>query len=178
MLTVFRQFDEGMRVRVRPDDGEPSECFDVTQGLRQGCVLSPVEFDVSLAAGIHVVLVRFSETRHIFRDVIHLEEDLQEDLEEDGVESDPLRCVLRAVRDMPYAVEAVIASKSTEGLARRSAIGAVFETAGIIVSKPKTLLRPPNLAPRTSLLVIEVAGVEVKRDDAVFVPGWSCRRER
>ena len=30
MLTVFRQFHEDMRARVRTDDGEHSEWFDVT----------------------------------------------------------------------------------------------------------------------------------------------------
>ena len=32
MLTVIRQFHEGMRAHVRTDDGEHSEWFDVTQG--------------------------------------------------------------------------------------------------------------------------------------------------
>ena len=49
MLTVIRQFREGMRARVRTDD-EHSEWFDVTQGLRQGCVLSPLLFKMSFAA--------------------------------------------------------------------------------------------------------------------------------
>ena len=31
MLTVIRSFQEGMRTRVRTDDGEYSEWFDVTQ---------------------------------------------------------------------------------------------------------------------------------------------------
>ena len=46
MLTVIRQFHEGMRARVCTDDGEHSEWFDVTQGLRQGCVLSPLLFNI------------------------------------------------------------------------------------------------------------------------------------
>ena len=33
MLTILVQFDEGMRVRVRTDHGERSECFDVPQRL-------------------------------------------------------------------------------------------------------------------------------------------------
>ena len=34
MLTVIRQFHEGMRARVRTDDGEHSEWFDATHGLQ------------------------------------------------------------------------------------------------------------------------------------------------
>ena len=59
MLTVILQFHEGMRPRVRTDDGEHSEWFDVThQGLRQGCVLSPLLFNI-FAAVTHAVVVRF-----------------------------------------------------------------------------------------------------------------------
>ena len=63
MLTVIRQFHDGMRVRVRTDDGEHSEWFDVTQGLRQGCELPPLLFSMFFAAVIHVVLLRFSEDK-------------------------------------------------------------------------------------------------------------------
>ena len=52
MLTVIHQFHEGMRARVRTDDGEHSEWFDVTQGLRQGCVLSPLLFNIFFAGDI------------------------------------------------------------------------------------------------------------------------------
>ena len=60
MLTVTRQFHEGMRARVRTHAGEHSESFDVTRELWQGCVLSPLLFRV-FAAVMHAVLVRFSE---------------------------------------------------------------------------------------------------------------------
>ena len=39
MIDVIRQFHGGMRVKVRMDNGKLSEWFEVTQRLRQGCVL-------------------------------------------------------------------------------------------------------------------------------------------
>ena len=85
---------------MRTDDGELSEWFDVTQGPRQGCVLSLFLFNI-FAAVIHVVLVRFSEEPKMARDLVHLEEELEEDVV--GVNSDPLACVRRAVWRMPVS---------------------------------------------------------------------------
>ena len=99
MKTVICPFYEGMRARVRTDDGEHSEWFGITQGLRQECVLSPLLFNIFFAAVIHAVPVRFSEDLEILKDLVHLEEDLEED--KVGVNADPPTCVRRAVCGVP-----------------------------------------------------------------------------
>ena len=70
MLTIIGNFHEGMRARVPTDDGEHSEWFDVTQGLRREHVLSPSLLNVFFAAALHVVLVRLSQDEAIVRDLV------------------------------------------------------------------------------------------------------------
>ena len=72
MLRIIRNFLDGMRARVRTNDGAHSEWFDGTQGLRQGCFLSRLLLlNVFFAAALHAVLVRFSQEA-IVRDFVPL----------------------------------------------------------------------------------------------------------
>ena len=74
MLAIILSSHEGMRARVRADDDGHSEWFDVTQGLRQGCVFPPLPplFNVLFLAALHVILVHFSQDEAIVRDEVQL----------------------------------------------------------------------------------------------------------
>lgn len=59
-VTVKCQFPDGRRACVGTDDGEHPEIFDVTQGLRQAHVLSPLLINMCFAAAIYVVLLEYA----------------------------------------------------------------------------------------------------------------------
>ena len=111
MIEVMRQLHDGMRACVRSDDGRCSEWFEVAQGLRQGCVLSPLQFSVFFAAILRIVLERFSKDAGILADVVHPHEQPSKVGPETALE-----CVRRAIWGTLYADDACIVSRSTRGL--------------------------------------------------------------
>ena len=75
------------------------------QGLRQGCVLSPLLFNIFFAAVLNVVLQRFSEDPAILAELVHLKEP--------SIGPEPVMdYVRRVVWGILYADDACIVSRS------------------------------------------------------------------
>ena len=156
MIAVIRQFHDGMRACcVRPDDGVCSDWFKVEQKLRQGCVLSPLLFNIFFAAVLNVVLQRFSEKPAILTELMHLKEPSTLMGPEPAMDY-----VRRAVWGILYADDACIASRSPQGFAKMmEVIVEVCQAFALTVSAKKTdtMCMPPPRTPRT-MVRIEAAG--------------------
>ena len=71
VISVIRQFHDGMRACVRLDDRVSSRWFAVERGLRQGCILAPLLFNILFAAVINVVSARVKAGKGIMDALVH-----------------------------------------------------------------------------------------------------------
>ena len=159
MIVVIEQFHDGMRACVRPG-GVCSDWFEVEQGLRQGCVLSPLLFNIFFAAVLNVILQRFSEDPAILDRLVHLKEPSTSMGPEPAMDY-----VRRAAWGMLYADDACIVSRSPQGLDKMMEfIVEVCRAFALTVSakKTETTCMPPPRTPRT-MVRVEAAGKPTNR---------------
>ena len=173
MIAVIRQFHDGMRACVRPHDGVCSELFEVEQELRQGCVLSPLLFNIFFVAALNVVLQRFSEGSTILAELVHLK------VPSTSMGPEPaMDYVRRAVWGMLHADDACIVSRSPQGLAKMvEVIVEVCRAFALTVSakKTETMCMPPPRTPRT-MARVKAAGQTYKQVQSFTYP--RRRRDR
>ena len=144
MLAVIRQFHDGIQACVRLDDGECWDKFDVGQGLRQGCVLAPLLFNMFFTAVLRVAEKRFLADAAI-TDMLQLQRKEEGkkgtsrtgkvDGRRAGKEGDEVQ----RLWGMLYADDAGIISRSSEGLERMmTVIVTACSSFGLTVSEAKT----------------------------------------
>ena len=116
MISVIRQFHDGMRACVRLDDRMCSRWFAVEQGLRRGCVLAPLLFNIFFTVVISVASTRFMADKGIMDALVHLRKKSgagrrREATVGESVLATPLWGIL-------YADDAGVVSQSPEQLGR------------------------------------------------------------
>lgn len=143
MIAVIRAFHDGMRAAVRIDD-ELSEEIDITRGLRQGCVLAPLLFNLFFAAVLAVAVERFMSNEDVVRDLINIKSRFDTDpidyKQRAGKTKQSKKMLLvRQIWGMLYADDAGIVSKTPESLATMmECITSTCTQFGLTVSEPKT----------------------------------------
>ena len=167
MIAVIQQFHDGMRACVRPDDGVCSDWFEV-EGLPQGCLLSPLLFNM-FAAVLTVILQGFGEDTVMLAKLVRLKEPPT------SMGSEPaMDYVRRAVWAMLYADDACIVSRLPQGLAKMGeVIVEVYRAFASTVSAKKTetmCMRTPQ-----TMVQVEAAGQTYKQVQSFTYLGGADR---
>ncbi|CAB1109186.1 unnamed protein product [Ectocarpus sp. CCAP 1310/34] len=140
MLAVIRHFQEGRRARVRTNDGQYSEWFEVDQGLRQGCKLAPLLFNLFFAAMLMVAVAEFDKDPKVTTHMVKIGTQAEYTGKKGRSAGKKTTVVTdaEALWAMLYADDAAIVSRSPESLEKMmSVIVRVAGLFGLIASEQR-----------------------------------------
>ena len=174
MISVIRQFHDGMRACVRLHDRVCSKWFAAEKGLCQGCVLAPHLFNIFFAAVTNVTSTRFKAEKGIMDALVHLRKikgvgGRGEATTGESVLATPLWGML-------YADDAGVVSQSPGQLRKMMGVIVVMCAAfGLTVSEAKAdimCLRAKGMLESTATFSVEAAGqVYSQTNEFVYLGG-------
>ena len=160
MISVIRQFHDGMRACVRLDDRVCSGWFAVEHGLRQGCVLAPLLFNIFFAAVTNVASTRFKVDKGIMNALVHLRKKARAGGRGEATAGESV--LATPLWGMLYADDVGVVSQSPEQLRKMMGVIVVVCAAfGLTVSEAKTeimCLRAKGMPESTAIFSVEAAG--------------------
>ena len=160
MISVIPQLHDGMRASVRLDDRVCSRWFAVEQGLRQGCVLAPLLFNIFFAAVVNLASTRFKADKGIMDVLVHLKKKRGAGGRGEATVGESV--LATPLWGMLYADDAGVVSQSPEQPRKMMGVIVVVCAAfGLTVSEAKTeimCLRAKGMPESTAAFSIEAAG--------------------
>ena len=160
MISVIRQFHDGMRACVRLDDRVCSRWLAVKQGLRHGCVIAPLLFNIFFAAVINVASTRFKADKGIMAALVHPRKKRRAGGRGEATVGESV--LVTPLWGMLYADDAGVVSQSPEQLRKMMGVIVVVCAAfGLTVSEARTqimCLRAKGMPESTATFSVEAAG--------------------
>ena len=160
MISVIRQFHDGIRACLRLDNRVCSRWFAVEQGLRQGCVLALILFNIFFAAVMNLASTRFKADKGIMDALVHLRKKRGAGGRGEATVGESV--LATPFWNMLYADDAGVVSQSPEQLRKMMGVIVVVCAAfGLTVSEVKTeimCLRAKEMPESTATFSVEAAG--------------------